>query len=96
MKLERWTGARSIEEKKWTEACGMQNQQLFRALELLWKRVDEITSRDTKIDYEALALALQSQVMFMNVECDELKVHDIVICTSSVSPGNSFLQTCPS
>jgi len=49
-----------FEEKKWTQACGIQKQQLVGALGLLWKRVDKITSLDTKIDNEALALALQS------------------------------------
>jgi len=58
----------SIEENKWTQACGIQKQQLVGGLGLLWKRVDEITSLDTKIDNEALALALQSQVSFTNVE----------------------------
>jgi len=37
MKLGWWTEARSIEEKKWTQACGMQKQQLVGALRLLWK-----------------------------------------------------------
>ena len=93
MKSGRWTEARSIEENiSWTEACGMQNQQLIRALELLWKKVDEITSYNAKIDHEALALALQSQVSFTNVEWDELNVHDIVICTSSISPGRHFFK----
>jgi len=50
MKSGWWTEARSIEEKKWTQACGMQKQQLFGTLGLLWKRVDKITSFDTKID----------------------------------------------
>jgi len=68
-----------IEEKKWTQACGMQKQQLIRALGLLWKRVKEITSPDTKIDNEALALALQSQVSFTNAEWDELKVDQTII-----------------
>ena len=45
----------------------MQRQQLVGTLGLLWKRVDKITSLDTKIDNEALALALQSQVSFINV-----------------------------
>ena len=35
----------------------MQKQQLVRALGLLWKRVDKITSLDTKIDNEALAFS---------------------------------------
>jgi len=82
MKSGWWTEARSIEENKWTQACGMQKQQLVKALGLLWKRVDKITSLDTKIDNEALALTLQSQVSFANVAWDELKVHDTVICTS--------------
>ena len=56
----------------------MQKEQLG----LLWKRDEEITSLDTKIDNEALALTLQSQVSFANVAWDELKVHDTVICTS--------------
>jgi len=76
------TEARNIEVKKWTQACGMQKQQLVATLGLLWKRVDKITSLDTKIDNEAIALALQSQVSFANVEWDELKVNDTVICTS--------------
>jgi len=57
----------------------MQKQQLIRALGLLWKRVKEITSPDTKIDNEALALALQSQVSFTNAEWDELKVDQTII-----------------
>jgi len=68
MKSGWWTKAISIEEKKWTQACGMQKQQLVGALGLLWKRVDKIKSLDTKIDNEALALALQLQVSFANVE----------------------------
>jgi len=87
-----WTEARSIEEMKWTQACGMQKQQLVGTLELLWKRVDKITSLDTKIDNEALALALQSQTSFTNVEWDELKVHDIVICASYISSGKLFFK----
>jgi len=81
MKSGWWTEARSIEETKWTrtQACVMQKQQLVGALGLLWKRVEEITSLDTKIDNEALALALQSQLSFTNAERDELKVHDTVI-----------------
>ena len=85
MKSGWWTEARSIEEKKWTQACGMQKQQLVWTLGLLWKRLNKITSLDTKIDDEALALALQSQVSFTNVEWDELKVHDTVIFTSYIS-----------
>ena len=46
----------------------MQKQQLVGTLGLLWKRVDKITSLDTKIGNEALTLALQSQVSFTNVE----------------------------
>ena len=61
-------------------------------LGLLWKRVNEITSLDTKIDNEALVLALQSQVSFTNVEWDELKVHDTVICTSYISWGKLFFK----
>jgi len=60
----------------------MQKQQLVGTLRLLWKRVDKITSLDTNIDNEALALALQLQVSFTNVEWDELKVNDTIICTS--------------
>jgi len=56
----------------------MQKQQLVRALGLLWKRVDEIASLDTKIDNKALALALQSQVSLTNAEWDELKVNEKV------------------
>ena len=67
-------------------------EQLVGTLGLLWKRVDKITSLDTKIDNEALALALQSQVSFTNVEWEELKVHDIVICTSYISPGKLFFK----
>jgi len=37
----------------------MQKKQLLGALGLLWKRVNKITSLDTKIDNEALALAQQ-------------------------------------
>jgi hypothetical protein len=54
------TEARSIEEKRETQARGMQKQQLVGLLGLLWKRVEEITSLATKIDNEALALAIQS------------------------------------
>ena len=79
MKSGWWTEARSIEEKKWTQACGMQKQQLG----LLWKRVDKFTSLDTKSDNEALALALQ--VSFTNVEWDKLKVNDTIICASYIS-----------
>jgi len=50
----------------------MQKQQLIGALALLWKRVEEITSLNTKIDNEALALARQSQVSFANAEWDKL------------------------
>jgi len=57
MKSGWWTEATNMEEKKWTQARG---QQLVGVLGLLWKRVNEITSLDTKIDNEALALALQS------------------------------------
>jgi len=66
MKYGWWTEARRIEGKKWTQTCGMQRQQLVGALGLLWKRVEEITSLDTKIDNKALALAIQSQVSFTN------------------------------
>jgi len=83
-----WTEARSIEEKKWTQACVMQKQQLVRLL----KRVGKIKSLDTKINNEALALALQSQVSFTNVEWDELKVHDTVICTSYISSGQLLFK----
>jgi len=92
MKSGWWTEARSIEEKKWTQACGMQKQQLVVALGLLWKRVDKITSLDTKIDDDALALALQSQVSFANVEWDEFKVHDTVICTSYIGSRKHFFK----
>jgi len=67
----------------------MQKQQLVGTLGLLWKRVDKITSFDTKIDNKALALALQSQVSSTNVEWDELKVHDTVICTSYIQESFS-------
>jgi len=70
----------------------MQKQQLVGTLGLLWKRVHKITSLDTKIDNEALALALQSQVNFTFVEWDELKVHDTVICTSYISSGKLFFR----
>jgi len=92
MKSGWWTKARSIEENKWTQACGKQKQELVGTLGLLWKRVDKITSLDAKIDNEALALALQSQVSFTNVEWDELKVHDKVICTSYISSEKSFFK----
>jgi len=92
MKSGWWTEARSIEENKWTQACGMQKQQLVGTLGLLWKRVNKITSLDTKIDNEALALELQSQVSFNNAEWDELKVHDTVICTSCISSGKLFFK----
>jgi len=92
MKSGWWTEARSIEEKKWTQACRMQKQQLVGTLGLLCKRVDKITSLDTKIDNEALALALQSQESFSNVEWDELKVHDTVICTSYIGSGKLFFK----
>jgi len=80
------------EEKKWTQACGMQKQQLVRTLGLLWKRVNKITSLDTKFDNEALALALQSQVSFTNVDWDELNVHDTAICTSYISSGKLIFK----
>ena len=35
----------------------MQKQQLVGTLGLLWKRVDKITSLDTKIDNEGAAIA---------------------------------------
>ena len=73
------TEARSIEERKWTQACEMQKQQLVGALGLLWKSVEEIVSLHTQIDNEALALALQSQVSFTNAEWFELKVNENVI-----------------
>jgi len=92
MKSGWWTEARSIEEQKWTQACAMQKQQLVGTLGLLWKRVDKIKSLDMKIDNEALALALQSQVSFTNVEWDELKVHDTVICTSYTSSEKLFFK----
>jgi len=53
---------------KWTQACGMQEQQLVGAPGLLWKRVDEITSLNAKFDKEVLALALKSQMSFTNLE----------------------------
>jgi len=81
-----------FEEKKWTQACGIQKQQLVGALGLLWKRVDKITSLDTKIDNEALALAFQLQVSFTNVEWDELKAHNTVKCTSYISSGKHFFK----
>jgi len=40
----------------------MLKQQLVGTLGMLWKRVDKITSLDTKNHNEALALALQSRV----------------------------------
>ena len=92
MKSGWWTEARSIEEKKWTQACGIQKQQLVGTLGLLWKRVDKITSLDTKIDNEAPALVFQSQVSFSNVEWDELQVHDTVICTCCISSGKLFFK----
>jgi len=78
MKSRWWTEARSIQEKKWKPACGMQKEQLVGALGLLWKRFNKITSLHTKIDNESLALAQQSQVSFTNLEWDKLKVHDTV------------------
>jgi len=92
MKLGCWTEARSIEEKKWTQACGMHKQQHFGALGLLWKRVEEISSLDTKIDSGALILSLQLQVSFTNVELDEIKVHDTVIRTSYIISGQHFFK----
>ena len=95
MKSGWWTEARSMEEKKGTQACGIQKQQLVGALGLLCKRVDEITSLDTEIDNETLALApvaLQSQVSFTNVEWDELQIHETVICTSYIISGNHFFK----
>jgi len=70
----------------------MQKQQVVRTLGLLWEKVDKIISLDTKIDNEALASALQSQVSFTNVEWDELNVHDTVICTSYISSGKLFFK----
>jgi len=90
-----WTEARSIEEKKWTQTCRMQTQQLVRALGLLWKRVDKITALNTKIDNEALTLALQLQVSFTNVEWDELKVNKTITCTSYISSGKHFFKHAP-
>jgi len=68
MKSGWWTENQSIEEMKWTQACGMQEQQLVGAPGLLWKRVDEITSLNAKFDKEVLALALKSQMSFTNLE----------------------------
>jgi len=70
----------------------MQKQQLVGTLGLLWKKLNKITSLDTKIDNEALALALQSHASFTNVEWDELKVHDTIICTSYISSGKLFFK----
>ena len=81
MKSGWWSEARSIEENRWTQACGMQKQQLVEALGPLWEKVEEITPLDTKIENKAFALALQTQVSFTNAEWDELKVHDTVIRT---------------
>jgi len=92
MKSGWWTEARNIEEKKWTQACGMQKQQLVGTLGLLWKRVDKITSFDTKIDNKALALALHSQVSFTNAEWDEPKVHNTVICTSYITSAKLLFK----
>jgi len=47
----------------------------------LWKRAEEITSLGTKIDKKALALALRSQVSFVNAEWDELKVNEYALAT---------------
>jgi len=58
----------------------------------MWKRVKEIISLDTKIDNEALALALQSQVSFTNVEWDEFKVLDTVTYTSYIICGEHFFK----
>ena len=70
----------------------MQQQQLVGTLGLLWKRVDKITSLDKKMDNKAFALALQSQVSFTNVEWDELKVNDTIICTSYINSGKLFTK----
>jgi len=40
MKSGWWTEAISIKGKNWTQACGMQKEQLVGTLGLLWKRVD--------------------------------------------------------
>ena len=37
-------------------------------------------------------MALQSQVSFTNVEWDELKVNDTIICTSYISSGKLFFK----
>ena len=47
----------------------------------MWKRAEEITSLGTKIDKKALALALRSQVSFVNAEWDELKVNEYALAT---------------
>ena len=70
----------------------MQKQQLVGTLGLLWKRVNKITSLDTKIDNKALALALQSVVSFTNVKWDKLKVNDTIICTTYISSGKLFFK----
>ena len=66
----------------------MQKQLLVGTLGLLWKRVDKITS----LDNEALALAMQSQVSFTNMEWDDLQVHDAVIRTSYISSRKIFFK----
>jgi len=58
------------------QACDMQKQQLVEVLGLQWKRVQDFTLLDTKIENEALALALQLQVSFTNAEWDKLKVDE--------------------
>jgi len=81
-----------LEQSATSRYPSVQKQQLVGTLGLLWKRLDKITSLDTKIDNDALALALQSQVSFTNAEWDEMEVHDTVICTSYVSSGKLFFK----
>ena len=74
----------------------MQKQQLVETPGLLWKRVDKITSLDTKIDNKAHALALHSQVSFTNVEWDELKVHMTQSYALATFFQESFSSNLPS
>jgi len=86
------SGARSIVETKWTQACGMQKQQLVRALGLLWKRVEEITPLDTRIENDILALSLRLQVIFTNAKWNKPKVHDTVINNSYIFSSKHFFK----
>jgi len=58
----------------------------------MWKRVEEITLLDTKIENEAFTLALQLQISFTNKEWNELKVNEKVIQNSYIISGKHFFK----